>query len=224
MAKRCKRRVYRRRKGKSLAAEVNKIKKQLAVRAPEKKYSIYSPSPGQTANWAGLTSIDSLLSNIVVGTGDFNQRIGDKITITGCRLKYRFNIPSANQGALIRVIVFSVKKNPDNIITMGSMPNLIMESTYMGTVQAPHAPYDHDNRASFIVHYDKVKQFNQANVGQTTYVNWPVRFSLGKTGRKINFIAGTASMASNGLYALVLTDQSATINYNLMSWVNYYDT
>jgi len=212
----------RHRNKKNLATKVAKIQKTLALRAPEKKYTVVNTSAvGQNTSSSG-TLVD-LLANISQGDSDLNSRTGDRVTLTSCTVKFFNSAPVAAQWLTTRLIFFSFKHNPDSTISAASITNLLMESAFMGTVLAPMTYFDKDNRDSFTVHKDMTYILNN-NVATAECASFKtIQVPIGKSARQVQWVNGGATISHNALYMLVLTDYNSNSTIKYVARTNYLD-
>lgn len=228
------RRRYRKRTKKpqkSLAQKVAKLQKTLKLQKPETKwYEVYSTADSCTASGtSGTGGIISLTAGMTQAAGDFGVRIGDSITMKGLRLRFIVNNQSSEYCQVYRVIVFQFLRDPDGATSTASLLNLLLHSTHVGTANAPLAQYDHDNRSSFKVHYDRLFNMNAGNynttladsMGTTRYhvlnIRFPPRY------REVKFYNAGSTNTKNELFFTILTNSGTSIGFNYVGTVYYID-
>lgn len=213
---------------KRIQGKINTIMKRLTAMKPEVKWAEYQDAAA-TADYNG--KIVTFSTALAQGLGDFNARIGDQITMKGLRLRLTPNTYSYNFAVAYRIVIFQLLKDPDGAISQVSIPNLLMHSTQMGTVFAPVAPYDHDNRSSFKVWYDKSFTFapqtltsTNVNPGQTRIHKINIKFPEGSKFSKVTYYNAGTTTTKNELFMLVLTDSSATVSFPYLAHLYYTDS
>lgn len=142
----------------------------------------------------------TLLTDVTQGTSDL-QRVGDKLTIRGMRIRFTFSV--ADNYNIIRMILF--QWIPSNNL-LGPVPGYVLSATYLSTSRATEAPYTHDYKSQMIILWDKTINLalNQSN--QAKYINKKVKLKFAK--KRINFVAGTTA-ASNHIFLLLVSDSGA---------------
>lgn len=210
----------------TLVAKVNALERKMKGFKPETKWAIATATQA-TFNYAG--SISQPLTGISQGTADFNNRIGDSLQLKGIRLDMIFQMQGTAAGQVNRVIVFQYKDNPDGAIGVASYINLLLQSSELSTARAPLAPYDHDNRASFRVLYDKTFAMNYASApgtsasNNTQMVHKRIHLKLPKAARDVHYFNAGTSITKNELCILVLSDQSTNQYYTYNCAMYYTD-
>ena len=206
--------------------QIAKIFKKLARIEPETKWAEYT-NTSATATYSGtLVSFNTGLSQ---GTGDFGYRIGDSLTMKSLRLRIQPQTYNYNVSVNYRIILFQLLNDPDGALSNASIPNLLLHDAQVGTVLAPSAPYDHDNRKSFKILYDKNFKFNpqtlttaNVNPGETRLHKINISFKKSRTAKVQYFAAGTTT-TQNELFMLVITDSSATLAIPYVAHLYYTD-
>lgn len=211
-------------KGKSLASKVEKLSKKVALikTGIEKKYSEYSAT--------GL-AIDNNPSFYIqpygvisVGDNDYNQRTGDNIQVTSVNLRGVLNLTAAALSRQCRIFAFIYKHNPDVAIPLWStVVNMYLESAYMNGPRAPLAPYDHDNKDSFVTIYDQRISLNPQN--GTTGLSYQINkyFKIPKKYRNVQYVAGTTGVSKNDLYIGILQEYDTGLTTDFVVRTNYTD-
>jgi len=203
--------------------KLNKIVKDLI---PETKWAEFS-NAGLSADYNGV--IATLSAGLSQGLGDFGNRIGDEINMKTLRLRLQ---PYWNGSGpcIYRVIVFQYLNDPDGATSTASLINLLLHSTNVQTNLAPSTPYDHDNRDSFKVHYDKVFKINpqcyqynaNTNVGQSNFhkidLKIPAKYD------RVKYFANGTTTTKNELFFMVITDNANYLTVPYDAIVYYTDS
>lgn len=215
------------RKTKKLAKKIAKLSKVVKSIMPETKWAEYN-STTASATYAG--DIQSLNAGIAQGLGDFGNRIGDEITMKGVRLRLNATWNYAYP-INYRIILFQYLNDPDGATSTASMINLLLHSTNLSTINAAMTAYDHDNRSSFKVWYDKVFTFNpltltsaNANPGQQRFHTINLRFKPGSKFARVKYFNAGTTTTKNELFFIVLPDNTGTLYYNWNSCLYYTDS
>lgn len=140
----------RRNRGKKKVAKLSKPMKR-AVKQIVKR--TVQPELKYTDTAIGATTISDLGTIIAIteptlGTNDFNQRIGDKITLKGFQLKgyVRSNSASASPVQEFRFLIF--RWNADSSVDFPTFSKLF------ASANNPRSLYEHDMRDKFTVLHD----------------------------------------------------------------------
>lgn len=159
-----------------------------------------------TANGIGLPdpadasgSAFYILSAIPQGAGD-SARDGDKCRVRALML--RGEVFGADSTNVLRLIVFQYKSNTS---LHAVAVNELLQSLYVGTAYAPHAPYTHDYQNQFIVLYDR--QIYTDTLSHPS-VPFTIKVKLKYAKKQIAFTAGGTN-GSNHIYFLCLSDSTA---------------
>jgi len=164
--------------------------------------------------WNGMTI--ATLSAITTGTTD-QTRVGDKIKPYSVKMQYYIAASGSAYVTSCRVLVVQI-----NQLNTGLTYSQVLESAYLGTLNAPNAQYANDYKDNFKVLYDKthmlqyVPAAGNAIVGATVRIN---KFPLGP----IKYVAGGSSHY-NGIYVFaVSSEQTATPNFYGTMRLKYTD-
>lgn len=222
-----KKRTYGKRKKASTAYKVVRLQRQVARLKPETKFWFSSGSSQTVTN--DFNSMISPCRDIAQGSPDAGYRIGDTIRISSYDLKIRTFLAAGAPTKLLRIIVFTYKHNPDSITTAyGTIGNLLMESTYANSSSlAPMAPFDHDNRSSFCVHYDKMFQIKPDNgsavatYGSYRYIH--VRPKISNKFREVQYVGAGQTISRNELMVALISTDDATMVYDYIGHFRYTD-
>lgn len=223
MPRRFKKRTYKRKQ--TLTKKVDMLSKYIRRTAPEIKWSQTRAAATAFTGWSGF--IVSPLSNITLGSSDFDNRIGDSIRLRNIKFGMQLDPNSSVTTTNFRVIVCQFKNNPDAVIGIASQINLILHSASVGTINAVNAPYDKDNRDSyrvlkdFIVRCDPVPgPGNSASMGSANkLVQFNIPFKA--SNNVVDYIAGGSTISKNELFIIVLSQLGVT-NYVSYDIVSYY--
>lgn len=180
----------KRKKGNYVAKIVNKI---LAKRVEDKYHDIF----GSLSPTAGPGYVLQLINGIGQGAGDFN-RVGNEVCAGSLHARLGITFPDVTNR--VRVMLFW-DKQPN-----GTVPTAADLLTY--TLQAVDSFLNPDSKARFHVIYDKLLS-GGANGTVATSINR--KFNLRK--KRVLFKGTTddiASIQSNALYLLVMSDSVAT--------------
>lgn len=220
--------IVRRRKMTTIKEEIRSIRKQLVQRKPETKWALKLSTTAADYTFANYNSV---LDGISQGIADYNNRIGDSITLKTYNLKMRIDTPTTFTFPVVyRVLVFQVKDNPDHTISNVSYPALLLhDASVVSTTYAPFAFFDWDNHKSFHVLYDKMYTA-QPGTGNTAGLNCAKSIVINKTfhfknGKgKIQYLAAGVTPVSGELFYLVISN---TVNSSTVVTANrftYYDS
>lgn len=193
MVKKCQNKTYKKKLNKDQYKAVKTlISKQISKRA-EKKYFNGSYS---------LSSYDhngTIRELTPIPQGDTDvTRDGDSLYLRSMRVNGELVLGDTTN--IVRVIVFQWLE------TDTPVPANILSSTYVGTSNAPLAPYHHDSRRLFRILYDRkfVLNANRPNaLYDTGYLRIPKR--------KVSYIAG-GTTGSNKLWVLLISDSGAVVH------------
>jgi len=159
---------------------------------------------GVAVGWNGMTI--ATLTAITLGTTD-QTRVGDKIKCYSMKMQYYLAASGSAYVTSARVLVVQV-----NQLNSGLSYSQILESAYLGTLNAPNAQYANDYKDNFKVLYDRthmlqyVPAAGNAIVGATVRIN---KFPMGP----VKYVAG-GSNHYNGIYVLAISsEQTATPNF-----------
>lgn len=222
-----KRRFYRRKKV-SLSAKVNKIAKTLKRQKPELKYTDVASSTQQFNYDPTVNYVWALLGNITQGTADVNSRVGDTIFVKSLTLSctlYNSTYTPFNG----RIIILRVRQNSENLITTTNLGNQFLESAYTGAAACVNAPYDNDNRNNFVVlmdHSFNINPSSNVNGVNTSMIQARHFKRTFRVNQRVEFFQGAAATTKNGLYALWLSDTTASASQvgNIVIRVHYTDS
>lgn len=204
-----KRNVYKRRfkkrRGINTARQVRAIVNNMA----EKK--VYRDAISSNTDWNGtITDICDMIQ------GDANnERLGDSVYLQSFNLRTHFSASSTNQ--IIRFIVFQWLD--DDV----PVPSSILNSSQVGTLNAPLAPYDVDkHNATFKVLSTKTYQITNGSNGNSQGV-----YSLYIKGNMKPYVQfqKTTTVGTNKIYLLTITNDTAinSIPVNGITALRYTD-
>lgn len=228
--------VYKRRKllptgrknWKRVIGKIQKISRALKAIQPETKWAEYQDAAA-VANYSG--TIVSFNVGLTQGTGDYGNRVGDTLTMKGLRLRLQPNTIAFNNSVIYRIIVFQYLNDPDGATSTASLTNLLMHSAQIGMSLAPSAPYDHDNRSSFKIHYDKTFTFNvgalttaNVNPGSSRHHIINIPFKQGSKYAKVQYYSAGTTTTKNELFMLVLTDSATNMAIPYVGHLYYTDS
>lgn len=192
-------RRYRRRRSNGLRKSVARLWRQ--VGSPEYKYT-------NDTFAAASTNVGAVydLCNPSLGTGDLDERIGDKIRIQHLTIRGHFNYSTSN--AVIRMIIFLDKQD-----TVGSVGDLLIGAGSPSIVDSSKV---YDKRFNTKIYKD-IRFVSNTEKPQKIFaynfkLNLPVQFSN-----------GTTTINTNSLKLLVVTDVTTAAIYNITSRVTYLD-
>lgn len=142
--------------------------------------------------------------NIPQGVSD-QERIGDKITVKSIRLKYSLAIGDATN--YVRFIIFQWKQN--TVYTSApTVPSILASVT-----PTIYSQYNWDNRSNFQILYDRTHTLlsNRPNVFVTRRIN------IKYLAKQLQFVGGSATVGSNMIYCLAISDSSAVPNPGILA-------
>lgn len=197
-----KKRRVRRKRSTKVSKNVKRFVNKKLKKEVETKYNDYYNSG--TFDWNG--SVYYNLTVIPQGTTDSN-RIGDKISLRGIRLRY--HLLCGDTYNICRIVVFQYYGN--NTLHAPAV-NELFQSIYMGTVYAPMSPFTFDYKNQFGILYDKTHNLN-LNDRQTVGVNKKIKIKYAKHG--ITFTAATTA-GSNQIYIVALSDSGAATHPSII--------
>lgn len=205
--------------------QITRIVKKLNATKPETKWAEYSSTVYPDYN-GSLTSFNVGLTQ---GTGDFGNRVGDSLTMKGLRLRLNCFWDAAAT-TVYRIILFQYLEDPDGATSSASITNLLLHSTQVGNALAPFAPYDHDNRTSFKVWYDKIHSFSpqaltstNTNIGQCRPHEIDIRFKEGSKFAKVKYYAAGTTTTHNELFMLIISNSATTLTVPYCAHLYYID-
>lgn len=223
-------RHYRRRakqhRKKTLAKKVAFLAKIVRGNKPEIKWS-EATANGASFNYNG--SISQPLTGISQGYTDYNQRVGDSLTVKSMKIQMYFTMSGTTTGQINRVIVFQIKHNPDGAIGVASYINLVLHSTDVGTSFAPLALYDHDNRDSYRILHDSSFVMNYSSSPGTSASNNTqfhrkfINVKIPAVGRTIEYYNAGTTITKNEICILVISNSSTNQNYSYTCQTLYGD-
>lgn len=215
-----KRRRFHRKKT-TLAKKVAKLSKLVKISKPEIKHFDLSATVGPLTN--NPTIYVSPLSNIVQGSGDFQNRIGDKINVKSLRFRTCLSLAAgAVGGQRVRVLAFLFRRNPDAITTtFSTVINLYLSSTTMNTTLAPMAWIDWDNKGSFKTLMDKSVILN--NVDATIARKYKMDFNVPLKGTKVDYVNNGSTMSKNEIYVCWISENDTGVDLQYQYRVEYTD-
>lgn len=209
----------------TLARQVAVIKKTLRQRKPEVKHFDTSATGALPDN--NPTLLLAPYRNIVQGTGDFQSRIGDKISMKKFQFRSIWSLTTtATQAVRCRTIAFIYKRNPDAITTaFSTIINLYLSSTTINTTISPMAFRDWDNQKSFVTLYDKTRMLRSTGneVSAGSVINWDWVLRIPSSCSQIDYVNNGSSIASNELIIAFLTETDSGVSVNYQYRMQYID-
>lgn len=180
------------------------VKSQLAKNI-EYKYNTYYFGPSSIPNNGVVYNMIS----IAQGMGD-TQRIGDTIKLKTITFKY--SVTNADTYNITRLIIFQWKMNNSYPPTFTNVLN--------GTSPTVYSQYNVDNRQNFQVLYDR---------SHTTDADDPIKIVRGRINckyakKELTFYAGSASNGNQLIYALAISDSSASSHPLIEGEFNFWYT
>lgn len=195
----------------------------------EKKYFITN-----SGGLFSVTSTGSVTHLTAVPQGDTDQtRDGDQLTIRSLELKWQaftgFTNSTTTYDFFNRVRCLVVQWYPQTTPVLGDILLSVGNGAHI-------APYNHDTRFQFKVLYDSTK-----TVDQTLFYNGTTTFGMstgnsesqlitkrinrGYKQRRVQFVGGTVTAPSNGLYLIFVSDSVAITNpqAEYVAKLNYSD-
>lgn len=204
-----KKRIYKRkpiyRKKTTVPRTFKKFVKTQINKNLEYKYRTAYYNPGGIPNNGTVTS----LINISQGLLD-TERVGDEIKLR--TITFRYLVQIADSSNVLRIIIFQLKQQNTFAPSVASVLN--------GTSPTYLSQYNVDNRSNYQVLYDRT---------HITDYNAPVRIVTGRVNmkyckRKIQFIAGSPTNGTNMIYALAISDSSASPHPGVTGEINFWYT
>lgn len=151
------------------------------------------------------------LSPVPQGLGD-SSRVGDKITPHS--LKVTLQAGLADTTNMLRLVFFRWK--PSSIAVAPTIAGIF--SAGPGSVWAPTANYNHDQRGNFVVLYDKL-----FNLSAGAKPNPLIKRTIKLTTDKIDFISGSTNRL-NGIYMAAISDSGAVPHPDFIATFTFYYT
>lgn len=222
-----KKRTYGKRRRATLPVKVTRLSRQVARLKPETKFYFANGAASALSN--DFNAMIAPCRDIAQGSPDAGYRIGDTIRIASYQLDIRTFLAAGAPTKLLRVIVFTYKHNPDSITTaFATIGNLLMETSYANnSAYAPMAPFDHDNRASFCVHYDKIFHIKPDNGAATatygSYRHIRIRPKISNRFREVQYVGAGQTISRNELMVLLITNDDSTMVYDYIGHFRYTD-
>lgn len=207
-------------KGCKVSACVKKYVKKELRQFPEKKYTNVdenglsmcrdvSGATGATAAYYCITD------QIVQGTGDTNQRIGDSINLIDMDARFLFYQPtSTNPNPFCRLIVFQWHNYLDTTAAIGQALAAILPISNIlnnggGGVSDVTSPYDIDHQRSdtFTILYDKMfgLSFNNPTTSNTSINQHHIHIKKKLRG-KVLYVNGSQTSAQNHIFVLAMSN------------------
>lgn len=189
-------------KGRKLTKrQKSEVKSLIAVRQEMKYYlnNIPGTSLVTTANIQLLTSIPQGITD--------QQRAGDKLMLSP-RFHLTYNLEAGDIYNFIRVIIFQWKPlaGPSSYIPVAT--DILLPGSSGGYDFLSH--YDHDTRTDFHILYDRVhRMIGNAAAPETPFTDNSTHFvktTVRIPRRQLQFISGSSTDMSNGIYLLMFSD------------------
>lgn len=202
--------------------QIATLLREIRGRRPEMKYTELAVNNSSYANTLGTGSFICWPA-IAQGTADFNSRIGDRITAWRLQSRWTLAVAPAVGVVKVRIIYFVYKENPDVVTpSPATVCNFYMNSTYDATPNIVNGTRDYDNRRDFTTLYDQSFVITQQFAAQTPLKSVVVNLDLKKM--KVQFSAATASIISNSLYCIIVSDSSTSSGYSMVQRTWYTDS
>lgn len=194
-------------KGPVTRQEVVKIANRQIAKQSEKKY--LSTLTSIAKDWNGSV-LD--LCNIAQGDTD-GTRDGDELYVKSVRVKSLVSV--ADTYNICRTILFQWY---DDTTPTGAD---ILSNTYVGTINAPLAPYHHDLSSKFKILYDKTILLDTYH----PYMLLDTGYITGGFKRKVQFSSG-GTTGVNKIYLLQISDSGALTHPTMLAvaQVNFTDS
>lgn len=199
----------------TLAKKVATLTKKVNILKPELKH--YDATALATTINNNPTFAILPTRQIVNGTSDFGQRVGDKILQKQFKFRGDMYLAFGSPGQRVRFIAFIYKRNPDQVVSpFATVINLYLASATMDTVAAPLAFLEWDNNKSFMTLYDKTHIINGDDAALSKLKSVDFTVNIPKSCQQVAFSASTAAPTQNELYvcAISSSDTVTSINYN----------
>lgn len=195
-----KRKRFARRKGGNRLATKAFVKKQIRKDVETKWFEFATTS--QTVNWSGVSTN---CMNITQGPGD-TERVGDKITIRGIRLNMIIALGGIN--ANVRVMVVQFRQNTGITgVTVNPLVSQVLESTTLGTSNAPLANRRWDFTQQFNILWDKTFTLTTVN---RPVMHLKTRVPIKYAKRLVSYSAGGTDGA-NKIFLMFVSDVNVSL-------------
>lgn len=164
--------------------------------------------------------------NITQGVTDYGSRIGDKINVKYLRFNSVWELGAGEYARTARIIVFSMKNNPDGIASAWStIWNLYMESTYANSVNIVNGVRDWDNRKNFVTHYDVKRTLNKtADSDASQDFKWDFTVKIPVSCQNVQYFNNSTAVTKNELFIALLQDTDSALSINYVTEFFYSDT
>lgn len=193
---------------KTLASKVNKLLSSVEHKYFETGAETIAPDNLPTVNYRPY-------ANIVLGTTDRANRIGDKINVSSFQWKSVFTVGAASVPPVVRIVAFIYKNNPDGIAaSFSTIINLYLDSSYMNSELAVLAPRDYDNRNSFVTLYDQKRTITHNTESLGGVHQWDLNLRIPKKYQNVQYVNGSAAVVRNELIIAVIQEQDTGLSFN----------
>lgn len=151
------------------------------------------------------------LCNVPQGTTD-RSRVGDQLVMRALMLRMHIVMNTGDVTNSVRVIVF--QWHPSVALAVPTL-SLVLSATYLGTTNAPNAPYTFDYRTNCTILFDRKLVFS--NTGDLIKsINQKISLKWAK--KKCQYVDASATSVSDQLYLAAVSD-SSTATHPLVSSV-----
>lgn len=214
-------RKYYRKGRKTLAAKVAKLTKMVRVAKPEIKHYDLS---GTLIPDNNPTVAFTPYRNLVQGSGDFQNRIGDKIMAKTMRIRTTWALTAGAVGRRCRMIAFTYKYNPDAVTTsLSTIINLYLSSSTLNSSLAPLAYLDWDNKGSFHTLYDKSRTISNISDLTSPYHKWDFTIKIPTASRPVHFVNNGSTVSRNELFVFLIQELDTGISVDFNYRFEYTD-
>lgn len=129
-----------------------------------------------------------------------NERDGDSIKVKRCVIRGTINEDSSIAlGSTVRLMVIQHKTGSMTVGVGPTGPQQVLDNAYVGTGRGIFAHKEYDIRKHNKVLFDKYFQADANSKRSPFLINLKLDF-------QIDYVTGTATPASNGLYLLAISD------------------
>lgn len=193
---------------KNYVATKKLINKTLHAKSETKYHDVNTQT---TADYAG-----SVIDLCSVSQGDTDiTRDGDQLYISSLQL--RWEVIQADSTNNCRLLVFQWLADSSDTGTPGVSD--ILSSTFIGGINAPNAPYKHDNRFQYKILLDQRFALSDDKPSQIG-----IKYLTRGMKRKIQYVAAGNS-GTNKIYMILISDSSAVSHptFNIATRLKYKD-
>ncbi len=196
----------------------------------EKKYTYLQLNRQGISPWDGTTEVgrqvnmNQIRIGTVVGTSDFNQRIGDTVSLKSIDFRYNVGVEGSASGNAaqannrIRVLLFwdtqPVETGTAGVYVVNTPQWQQLLQGVLTTSPAPAeeailSPKDHDTGKRFQLIHDEVHTLcplEGTNGGSRSATNRTQTYKSYKIGKKLRYAGGSSQPVNRSLYLAYISD------------------